>query len=268
MTERLAPMSTTAETANDTHVSCDQFCGMRITMTGEAGAAQHAENCGANADDLKALDDALIAKRVHSAATAAVEPDEELDEALPDDAPPAKFICKCDTPFDTWQELGDHQTETGHVGMWAEPNDALDDDALSEREDTVDGTSAKIKHDKPKGQKIEKVDYSHLWRNPNLDIDMVLDLQQRIDDGELTMGGIAAGKACIGKGSFTDPNDGSTVEVGCPHKCFARTVRKNECSLEHTHSETLEQVCLIHAITAWGAEIPPAGNGPLFGADA
>lgn len=258
-------------TASAVHVVCDAYCGLPISETGEAGKAQHATDCGAKEADLKALDDELSAKRIQGAIPAD-EADEELNAALPaDDAPAATFRCSCGEPFPDWPELGQHQTGTGHSGMWTEPNDALDDEALEEREnsETVDGNAAKIKHNTaPKGQKIEKVDYSHLWRDPVVDVGMVIDLQQRIDDGELTMGGIAAGKACIGKASFVDQSDGSTVEVGCPHKCFARTVRKNECSLEHTHSETLEQVCLFHAITAWGGEIPPAGNGPLFGAGA
>lgn len=270
MIERLDPMTVTA---TEMHVTCQDFCGLPISRTGDAGKAQHDENCGADADYLAKLDAELGVKGVQAAAKAAVsdDADSELNAALPaDDAPAAKFRCSCGDSFETWEEIGPHQTETGHVGMYVEPNDALDDDALREREnsDTVDGQQATIKHGRgPKGPKIEKVDYSHLWSDPNVDADMVYDLQEKIDDGTLMIGGIAAGKACIGKATFKDPTDGSNVEVACPHKCFARTVRANECSLEHTHTETLEQVCLIHAITAWGAEIPPAGHGPLFPPD-
>lgn len=262
-------MSTTATEATEVYVSCEKFCGARITLAGDAGAVQHFEGCGATADDLKALDDALTAKRIHVAAAAEAE---ELDEELPaDETPAAKFVCKCKEPFETWELLGAHQTATGHEGCATDENDALDDDALEEREqaETVDGVAAKIKHGTaPKGPKIEKVDYSHLWRDPLVSHTDIISLQRKIDDGEFTIGGIAAGKACIGKTTAVDPSDGATVEVGCPHKCFARKVRKNECDLEHTHSETLEQVCLIHAISSWGGDVPPAGNGPLFGPNA
>lgn len=264
MIRKAGTLTTTATTI---HVTCSEFCGLPISETGEAGKAQHAMNCGANEADLKALDDELSAKRIQ-AAVPAEEADEELNAALPaDDAPAATFRCKCGESFPDWPELGQHQTGTGHSGMWTEPNDALDDEALLEREnsDTVNGVVAKIDHEKPaKGQKIEKVDYSHLWRDPEIELEDVFALQDRIDDGTLTIGGIAAGKACIGKATFADPTDGSRVEVACPHKCFARTVRKNECDLEHTHQETLEQVCLIHGIVTWGGGVPAAGLGPLF----
>lgn len=259
-------MSTT--TATDVHVTCSDFCGLPISLTGEAGKAQHATDCGATEDDLKKLDAELAAKRIHAVRDADAAEAEELDEELPaDTVPPAKMRCSCGDEFPDWVPLGVHQTGTGHVGMWQEPNDALDDDALREREEsqTVDGQPARISHDKPKGQKIEKVDYSHLWRDPVILVGDVTELQRKIDDGEITLGGIAAGKACIGKATFTDQTDGSSVEVACPHKCFARTVRANECSLEHTHTETLEQVCLIHAVFSWGGEMPAAGKGPLFG---
>lgn len=252
----------TTVTESEIYVSCENYCGLRISHTGESGKNQHAADCGAPLAELARLDSELAVKRIR--ATAAAEADTELD----DDVPAAQFVCVCNEAFGTWEQLGDHQTATGHQGCATDESDALDDDALDEREDTVDGTAAKIKHGGSKGPKVgEKIDYSHLWRDPMIDSEMVYALQAKINDGTLTLGGIAAGKACIGTMSV-DPGDGSAVEVGCPNKCFARTVRKNECDLEHVHSETLEQVCLLHSITSWGAGRPLMGAGPLFGADA
>lgn len=243
------------ETATEIYVTCQDFCGARITQPGPDG---HAAGCGAPKKEMKRLDAELKAKRIQATAAAAQSPDQS--------EPPKPYVCSCNAGFDTWEELGAHQTETGHTGCATD--DLADDEALHEREDTVDGEKARIDHNAAgSGQKVgEKVDYSHLWGDPFIDMDWVFALQARIDDGTLTIGGIAAGKACIGKATFTDPKDGSPVEVGCPHRCFARTVRSNECSLEHTHTETLEQVCLIHGIVSWGGLVPAAGNGPLFGA--
>jgi hypothetical protein len=271
MTERLNTMTTTA--AEAVYVRCDQYCGMKITNTGDAGAAQHASDCGATPDDLTQLDNELAAKRIQSAAAAeTVEDDDDTSsvENSVDDTPAPSFRCSCGSTYATWEDLGGHQVFANHNGMWVEPTDAIEDDALNEREDTVDGSKATINHSRGnKGPKAgEKVDYSHLWRDPEIDSEMVYALQAKINDGTLTIGGIAAGKACVGKATFRDPSDGSNVEVVCPNKCFARTVRKNECDLEHTHSETLEQVCLLHSITSWGAGRPLMDAGPLFGESA
>jgi hypothetical protein len=43
---------------------------------------------------------------------------------------------------------------------------------------------------------------------------------------------------------------------------------RTERDLEHTHTETIDAYCLIHALMAWGAQVPVAGQGPLFGVDA
>jgi hypothetical protein len=140
-------MSTT--TAEAVYVRCDQFCGAKINLTGEAGAMQHLEGCGATADDLARLDAELGTKRIQSAAAASMsdEPDEALDAELPvDPVPPAQFVCSCNAAFDTWPELGVHQTETQHQGMARDENSALDDEALNEREDTVDGVNARVVH--------------------------------------------------------------------------------------------------------------------------
>ena len=128
-------------TATDLYVSCQKFCGAKITQTGENGRAQHVDGCGASDKDLNALDDALLLLRESGRDAAA------LDKALTPDAPAATFRCVCGETFPAWPELGQHQTLTGHQGMWQEPGDAVADDALNEREDTVDGARATINHD-------------------------------------------------------------------------------------------------------------------------
>lgn len=141
---------TTTSTEPEVYITCENYCGLKITATGDEGVGQHAADCGAPEAERARLDGELKVKKIRAAATAGDEgADEELDAALPPDAaPPATFRCSCGDVFPDWVPLGDHQTATGHVGMWTEPNDALDDDALRERESstTVNGEPARIVH--------------------------------------------------------------------------------------------------------------------------
>lgn len=133
---------------------------------------------------------------------------------------------------------------------------------------TVDGQNAHIHHGpdptKPPAPDKKK-NVVHLWKDPTLKVAWVFAMQKQLDEDAVTLGGIAAGKACIGKSTFRDPEDGAMVEVDCPHRPMLRTVRKNECDLKHTHTETLAQACLIHSILGIGSGQPVAGLGPLFG---
>lgn len=133
---------------------------------------------------------------------------------------------------------------------------------------TVDGHDAHIHHgpdpaQPPPQEKKGKQDLSHLWKEPKLKTDWVFVMQAKIDKGEVVLGGIAAGKACIGK--ITVEHEGAMLEVGCPHKSAVRSIRKNECSLEKKHTETLAQVCFVHAVIGLGSGEAVAGLGPLFG---
>lgn len=262
---------TTTATDPDPYVTCDQFCGAKITQTGEHGAQQHFEGCGATADDLRKLDETLAGKRI--AATAAREAaSAELDEAIPadaakpvvDPAPAATFRCSCGEVFTDWPPLGDHQTATGHVGMWTEENDALDDDALQERErTTVDGREAHINHDRPSGKKIgEKVDYAHLWPEPAIDLQWLFDAQRAHDERQMKVKGAAASAACPGKA--TVEVDGARIEISCPHIPILVEVQSYECNREHTHQEVIESLCMIHHVLKHGGKKSVAGLGPLF----
>lgn len=242
-------MTTTASTGP--YVVCEKFCGLAIRDPEK----DHDEKCGAPPEERERLKTALSAARIRAASVADGEP---------------QFVCSCDTAFETWEQLGVHQTSTGHVGC---KTDDVNDETPAGGDRvvaaTVDGHDSRVHHHAPNngaaaGDGEKKQDFTHLWRDPPVDLDWIFDLQNKIDDGNITVGGIAAGKACIGKMS-AKAEDGSTVEVSCPHRTFVRSVRSNTCDLEHTHTETLEQICLLHAITSWGGGIAPAGNGPLFG---
>jgi hypothetical protein len=51
------------QTATEVYVTCTDFCGLKITETGEAGKAQHAEDCGASDAEIEWLDSELRAKQ-------------------------------------------------------------------------------------------------------------------------------------------------------------------------------------------------------------
>lgn len=242
-------MSTTTITEKDVHVTCSEFCGLPISETGEAGKAQHAEDCGATEADLAKLDRDLGVARIHAAKNSDEAEATELDSAIPpDDAPPAKFRCSCGDSFPDWPELGDHQTATRHVGMWTEPSDAIDDDALDEREDatTVDGAAAKIKHDrKPKGEKIERVDRTF---PPIALVPGALEaLQRSFDKGDFS-GEKQLKETC-------DYED--TVHGVCTHIATFVKVIKTKCeACGHSHKEVTEKRCIGHGINTWGANEP------------
>lgn len=233
-------MSMTEIKSTDIHVVCSEFCGLPITQTGDAGKAQHAEDCGAQEGDLKALDDELSAKRIQGAIPAD-EADEELNAALPaDDAPAATFRCKCGVAFPDWPELGQHQTGTGHSGMWTEPNDAL-----LEPSDTVNGVTAKIDHSKPKGVKIERVDRTF---PPISLVEGALEaLQRSFDKGDFS-GEKQLKETC----DYEDTNYGA-----CTHIATFVKVIKTKCeSCGHSHKEVVEKRCIGHGINTWGANEP------------
>ena len=130
------------------------------------------------------------------------------------------------------------------------------------RRGEVDGQLAVIQQNPP-ARDDEKIDYSSYWKDPEIVSAEVIELQRRIDEGEITVGGVPASKACTGK--QTRDIDGGTVEIDCIHRVAFRTARTNTCNLEHKHTETLEALCLIHTITHLGGDRPVAGAGPLFG---
>lgn len=150
--------------------------------------------------------------------------------------------CSCGEQFDSQDDLGLHHAATAHSGMWL-----LDGEAEME----VDGERAKVIFDGPEETKPP-------WRDPPIPSEWVLAAQKAIDENEHQLGGLTAGKKCPG----IELIDG--VEVPCPHITAMRTVRINMCNLEHKHSETLFQLCLIHGLRYLAAGIQPAGNGPLF----
>ena len=96
-----------------------------------------------------------------------------------------------------------------------------------------------------------------VWQDPQVEPAWVYVAQQEIDDGKIIIGGLTAGKKCIGKHMV----DGH--ELPCPHLTVMRSVEKNECDLQHKHTETIMQLCLLHWIRLLAAELPPAGLGPL-----
>jgi len=156
--------------------------------------------------------------------------------------------CSCGEQRDSMDDLGIHQAETAHSGMWM-----MD----GETEVEVDGERAILKKGPLREQlneTFERPDY----RDPPVPNEWVLAAQKAIDENEHQLGGLTAGKKCPG----VELIDG--VEVPCPHITAMRTVRINTCNLEHKHSETLFQLCLIHGLRYLAAGLSPAGNGPLF----
>jgi hypothetical protein len=212
-------------TAERVYVTCDEYCANRISDPN----VDHDKNCGAPLAYRNSLAKALQAKKIKAAAGS--EP--ILTEGG------AVLL-----------------TEDGRPLMTEAPK------TTRKRRGEVDGREANIHHDPPAEEAPPARDYSALWRDPHVDVAWVFALQAKIDAAEIEIGGISAGKACIGK--MTADDDGSPVEVDCTHATVLRHIRKNTCNLDHQHSETLAQVCLIHAITSWGGGIAPAGNGPLF----
>lgn len=283
----------------EVYVMCAGFCGTRLYAPGRKW---HLDGCGADDEEVAALDAMLAADKIKAAgedgADLNVEPDPEdadvsvecpfckqaitkpgsgehtfdcaaemadLDElnrriikkldALAKGA--RTFTCPvCDDVFDDKADLHAHLEEKGHAAEFHAAHDA--EVAPAEIPLEVDGKKAKLKRTPP------APDYSSLWRDPEVDLDWVFELQAKIDSGEIVMGGIEAGKPCAGK-ITVQPQDEPAVEIACPHKPAMRTIQKNECSLEHTHTKTVDQECAIHFIIAHGGNKPVAGPGPLFG---
>ena len=125
----------------------------------------------------------------------------------------------------------------------------------TEIEVEVDGKRAKVR----RGPEREQIRETPPWQDPQVQESWVHAAQKAIDEAEHVLGGMSAGKKCPGKRII----DG--IEVDCPHTSAMRMVRTNVCDLEHKHTETLMQVCLIHGILLLGVGLAPAGNGPLFG---
>jgi hypothetical protein len=139
------------------------------------------------------------------------------------------------------------------------------DDEDDEREIEVDGQPARLRRSRPAAAAEDQrsADAAALWRNPDLDSTWVAALQQRVNAEDLKIGGLPAGKACGGKQVVEI--GGYPSEISCPNKVMLRTVRTNQCDLEHAHTETLEALCLVCAIASWGGGKSVAGPGPLFG---
>jgi hypothetical protein len=148
-------------------------------------------------------------------------------------------------------ELAAHHTKSGHQGVWTVVDGEEHEGEIAVE---VDGKEARLR----RGPAREEIPDKPPWRDPAiLDID-VYAAQRAIDEAAVALGGMSAGKKCPGKRVI----DG--VELSCPHITAMRMVRTNTCDLEHKHTETLLQVCLIHGILKLGAGIEPAGDGPLF----
>ena len=154
--------------------------------------------------------------------------------------------CSCGEERTSQDDLAAHHTESGHSGMWL-----IEGGIETEIELDVDGNRAKVIFGGPEETKPP-------WRDPPIPSEWVLAAQKAIDENEHQLGGLTAGKKCPG----IELIDG--VEVPCPHITAMRTVRINMCNLEHKHSETLFQMCLIHGLRFLAAGIAPGGAGPLF----
>ena len=134
------------------YVTCERFCGAKIT---DYGRDPHNAECGISDDEIAQLDKELKAKRVLHAVEIAsgtapagaevppVEPNDESEsEGLhePEHEIASRFRCSCGDSFLSWEGLGDHHAESGHVGVWQEPGETTG---------TVDSQPAKIVHDPP-----------------------------------------------------------------------------------------------------------------------
>ena len=97
-----------------------------------------------------------------------------------------------------------------------------------------------------------------VWRDPQVEPEWVYVAQAEIDAGKIVIGGLSAGKKCVGKHMV----DGH--ELPCPHLTVMRSIQTNECDLQHKHTETIMQLCLIHWVRLLAAGLPPAGLGPLL----
>jgi hypothetical protein len=217
------------------HVTCSEFCGKPIFDA----LTDHDPSCGAPLAERKRLEGELKAVKLRAAA----------DESSDDDE--IEYQCSCDrgVPFDSEDDLRAHQAETGHVGAWT-----FNATTGKEVEIEVDGARAKLRT----GPAREAIPDKPPWADPVVLPEYIYAAQQAIDDSAHMLGGMSAGKKCPGKRVI------SGIEIECPHITAVRTVRTNTCDLEHKHTETLMQVCLVHAILLFGAGIPVAGSGPLF----
>ena len=150
-----------------------------------------------------------------------------------------------------------------------EDDEEKPDAQTSRRRMTVDGAEANVILGKGGDEEEDggKPDYSAYWRDPVVEVGWLHDMQERIDEGNIAIGGVPR-PGRLAPASKRATSTGALVEIDCPHRIAMRSVRKNECDLEHTHTETIDAYCLIHAVMAWGAQVPVAGQGPLFGADA
>lgn len=214
-------------TTPDVYVMCENFCGLRISKL-----ADHAPECGAPDEERARIETELKAKRIAAAASSEPANDDET--------------------------LDDETLDEGEIG----------DDERIARDVEVDAQRARFRAGssaQPEEPALGADVLAMLWTDPVVHAEWVTLLQEKIDAGGITIGGAAAGKACRAK--KTVDYKGSAVEIACPHKPIIRSVETHECNLEHKHTETLDQVCLIHAVVAWGGERPLAGAGPLFGAD-
>jgi hypothetical protein len=154
--------------------------------------------------------------------------------------------CSCGEEFDSQDDLAQHHTDTQHQGTWIAEGD-------KEIEVEVDGERAVFRRTTP----VEPVDMPK-WQDPQIFDHWVLRAQEAIDEGKIIVGGLLAGKKCVGRQVV----DG--YELECPHLTVMRSVVTNECDLQHKHTETIAQMCLIHWIRKLAADIEPAGMGPLL----
>ena len=167
--------------------------------------------------------------------------------------------CSCGEECDSQDDLAAHHTGTGHQGMYlVEPTGDEVQDVFAPEISEVDGRPARARRGPPR----EEIRDQPAWAELPVPSQWVLIAQRIVDEGGVSVGGLAAGKKCSGKQII----DG--FEIDCPHAPAFRTVEVAECDLHKKHSSTLDQLCLIHAIRFLAADIPPSGLGPLFAENA
>jgi hypothetical protein len=175
------------------------------------------------------------------------------NEAAAENEEEISWRCSCGEEFDSQDDLASHHTDTQHSGMWL-----IEDGTETEVEVEVDGERAVLRRGPPR----EEIPDKPPWKDPQIPEHWIYEAQRAIDNGEIIVGGLQSGKKCVGKQVV----DG--YELDCPHLTVMRSVVTNECDLQHKHTETIAQMCLVHWVRKLAAGIEPAGLGPLLEATA
>jgi hypothetical protein len=229
MTAMIQPQSITHDQIG-VYVQCSDYCGLRIYD----GDQDHAAGCGAPPEEKARILRELGAAKIKAAS-------EETEPAE------VAWRCSCGETFPSQDDLAGHHTDSGHQGMFIEGEIRID----------ADGAAAKVKR-APKAPAQPAP--TPPWQDPHIDAAMVYAAQRSVDEEEVKIRGTGT---CPGRELIEG------VEVACPHVVFTTMIDVRTCidsvGDAHTHKKAKMAMCLIHTVRAFGSNLAPAGNGPLFG---